>query len=90
MEKKNTKKSVAEWKELVSEFQKPDIKRAIWQIFNTVGSVVLIWIALYFTMNISWWLTIGLSILAGLFLVRAFIIFHDCGHGSFFQIKKSQ
>ena len=40
-------------------------------------------------MNISWWLTIGLSILAGLFLVRAFIIFHDCGHGSFFKSKKA-
>ena len=86
---KGTKKSVAEWKELVAEYQKPDLGRAIWQIVNTLGSVVVIWIALFFTMGISWWLTIGLSVLAGLFLVRSFIIFHDCGHGSFFKSKKA-
>lgn len=36
----------------------------------------------------GWWITISLSCLAGLFLVRAFIIFHDCGHGSFLKSKK--
>ena len=89
MENKKTLKSVAEWKELVAEFQHPHLGRAIWQIVNTLGSVLAIWIALYFTLGISWWLTIGLSALAGLFLVRSFIIFHDCGHGSFFKSKKA-
>src|SRR6056300_1042366 len=87
--KKNSLKSVAEWKELVAEYQKPHLGRAIWQITNTLGSVFAIWVILYFTLSISWWLTIGLSLLAGLFLVRAFIIFHDCGHGSFFKSKKA-
>ena len=30
-----------------------------------------------------------LAILAGAFLVRVFIIFHDCGHGSFFKSRKA-
>ena len=89
MENKKALKSVAEWKELVAEFQHPHLGRAIWQIVNTLGSVLAIWIALYFTLGISWWLTFGLSALAGLFLVRSFIIFHDCGHGSFFKSKKA-
>jgi omega-6 fatty acid desaturase (delta-12 desaturase) len=89
MEKKKTHKSVAEWKELVAEYQQPHLGRAIWQIVNTLGSVAVIWVTLYFTMGISWWLTIGLSAVAGLFLVRSFIIFHDCGHGSFFKSKKA-
>ena len=89
MEINQNKKSVAEWKKLVAEFQQPNLKRAVWQIVNTLGSVLLIWIALFFTMNISWWLTLGLSVLCGLFLVRVFIIFHDCGHGSFFKSKKA-
>ena len=79
---------MAEWKKLVAEYQKPDLGRAIWQIVNTLGSIVAIWIALFFTMGISWWLTIGLSVLAGLFLVRSFIIFHDCGH-DLFKSKKA-
>ncbi len=36
-----------------------------------------------------WWLTVPLAVLAGAFLVRIFIIFHDCGHGSFFKSKRA-
>ena len=93
MENKNTNscvhKSVAEWKELVAEFQKPDVGRATWQIVNTLGPIAAIWISLYFVKSISLWLCIPLSMLAGLFLIRAFIIFHDCGHGSFFKTKRA-
>ena len=41
-----------------------------------------------FTLKISFWLTLPLMLLAAGFLVRIFIIFHDCGHGSFFKSKK--
>jgi omega-6 fatty acid desaturase (delta-12 desaturase) len=37
----------------------------------------------------SYWITLGLSVLAAGFLMRTFIIFHDCGHGSFFKSKKA-
>ena len=93
MENKNTDscahKSVAEWKELVADFQKPDVGRATWQIVNTLGPITAIWISLYFVKSISLWLCLPLSMLAGLFLIRAFIIFHDCGHGSFFKTKRA-
>ena len=39
------------------------------------------------SLAVSWWLTVPLAILAGGFLVRVFIIFHDCGHGSFFKSR---
>ena len=42
MENKKTHKSVAEWKELVAEYQQPHLGRAIWQIVNTLGSVAVI------------------------------------------------
>ena len=37
------------------------------------------------SLSVSWWLVLPLAVLAGAFLVRVFIIFHDCGHGSFFK-----
>jgi omega-6 fatty acid desaturase (delta-12 desaturase) len=40
---------------------------------------------MYLCRPISWWLVVPLAILAGAFLVRVFIIFHDCGHGSYFK-----
>lgn len=79
----------AEWRKMVAEFQKPSTPRALWQIANTVIPYGLLWYAMYLVRPLSWWLVIPLAILAGAFLVRIFIIFHDCGHGSFFKSSKA-
>jgi acyl-lipid omega-6 desaturase (Delta-12 desaturase) len=79
--------SVAEWKALVAKFQMPSVPRAVWQMVNTFGSYIALWTLMYWTLSISWWLTIPLAVLAGLLVVRIFIIFHDCGHGSFFKSR---
>jgi omega-6 fatty acid desaturase (delta-12 desaturase) len=42
---------------------------------------------MYRAAQISWWLVIPLAVLAAGLLVRIFVIFHDCGHGSFFKSK---
>ena len=42
------------------------------------------------SLQVSYWLTLALAIPAGGFLMRIFIFFHDCGHGSFFKIIASQ
>ena len=73
----------------MEEFQRPHIGRALWQCTNTLGPILGIWIALYHIQPISWLTSIALAAVSGLFLVRAFIIFHDCGHGSFFKNKKA-
>jgi omega-6 fatty acid desaturase (delta-12 desaturase) len=78
---------VADWKELVTEFQRPSLWRATWQIVNSFGSYVLLWVLMGWSLTISWWLTLPLAILAGGLLVRVFIIFHDCGHGSFLKSR---
>src|SRR6266511_535202 len=78
---------VADWKELVAEFQQPSVGRATWQIVNSLGSYILLWVLMGWSQTISWWLTLPLAILAGGLLVRVFIIFHDCGHGSFLKSR---
>ena len=77
------------WKSAVAKFQKPSIKRAIGQLIDTVGAYAATWLAIYLTIGISFWLTFGLAILGGGLVVRAFIISHDCGHGSFFASKRA-
>lgn len=81
--------SISGWKEIVARYQKPSVSRAVWQMVNTIVPYVGLWVAMYFTLKVSWWLTIPLAVLAGGFLVRMFIIFHDCGHGSFFKSQKA-
>ncbi|NOT29736.1 MAG: fatty acid desaturase [Planctomycetes bacterium] len=78
---------IAAWKALVVEYQKPNRWRASWQIVNTVGLYVALWYLLYLCLQVSWWLAVPLAVLAGGVLVRVFILFHDCGHGSFFESR---
>src|SRR5947199_3295574 len=78
---------VASWKEIVVQCQKPSRWRALWQIVNTLGPYALLWYLMYRSLAISYWITLPLAMLAGAFLIRVFIIFHDCGHGSFFKSK---
>jgi len=77
------------WKEIVARYQKPSIPRGVWQIVNTLVPYVALWFLMYFCLAVSYWLVVPLAILAGAFLVRVFIIHHDCGHGSFFKSKRA-
>jgi len=78
---------IASWKEIVLQCQKPSTWRALWQMVNTLGPYALLWYLMYRSLTISYWIALPLAIVSGAFLVRVFIIFHDCGHGSFFKSK---
>lgn len=79
--------STSEWKAIVARFQESSTPRAVWQLVNSVGSYALLWVLMYFSLKVSWWLTVPLAVVASGLLVRVFIIFHDCGHGSFFKSR---
>jgi acyl-lipid omega-6 desaturase (Delta-12 desaturase) len=73
----------------LEEYRTPSSLKGIWQIINSFVPYVGLWVLIIYSLNISLWLTAFLILLAGGFLVRLFIIFHDCGHGSFFKSKKA-
>lgn len=79
----------AKWKKIVAEYQTSNAWRANWQLLNSIGGYLGLWFLIYMSLSVSWWLTIPLSILAGGLLLRVFIIFHDCGHGSFFKSQRA-
>ncbi len=84
-----TGKTSPEWKIATLPYQHADLRRSIWQIFNSVGALILLFALMYLSLRISYWLTLALAIPAAGFLVRTFIIFHDCCHGSFFKSKRA-
>jgi omega-6 fatty acid desaturase (delta-12 desaturase) len=84
-----TGKTSPDWKIATLPYQHPDIRRSIWQIFNSVGPLILLFALMYFSLKISYWLTLALALPAAGFLVRTFIIFHDSCHGSFFKSKRA-
>jgi len=75
------------WKEMVAGYQKPAIWRSLWQVVNSLVPYAALWYLAYLSLAVSWWITVPLAVLAGGFLVRVFIIHHDCGHGSFFKSR---
>ncbi|HKJ16086.1 MAG TPA: fatty acid desaturase [Xanthomonadales bacterium] len=81
--------SIATWKAAVAPFQRPNRWRASWQLINSICGFAIAWALMYFTVQISWWLTIPLIIITGGLQIRIFIFFHDCGHGSFFRSRKA-
>jgi len=77
-----------EWIEIIKRYNKPDPAKSWWQIINSIGPYVILWLLMIKSIEISYWLTLLLSVFAAGFMVRIFIIFHDCGHGSFFKSKR--
>ncbi len=77
------------WQSLVAQYQSPEVRRSLWQIANSVTPFLLIWYAMYRSLEVGYWLTLLLAIPAAGFMTRTFIIFHDCGHGSFFKSNKA-
>jgi acyl-lipid omega-6 desaturase (Delta-12 desaturase) len=77
------------WKEAVARYQNPDLKRSLWQIINSILPYFMLLYLMVLSLQISYWLTLGLAVVAAGFLARIFIIFHDCGHGSFFKSRKA-
>jgi omega-6 fatty acid desaturase (delta-12 desaturase) len=74
--------------DVLSKFRTASRWRAAWQLTNSIGPYVLLWYAMYRVLAVSYWLALPLAILAAGFLVRIFIIFHDCGHASFFKSRR--
>ncbi|MCM3260462.1 fatty acid desaturase [Paenibacillus lautus] len=76
-------------KKNVAPYEEIDTKASIGQLFNTLVPLILLWYAAYLSLSVSYWLTIPIAVVASGFVVRTFIIFHDCCHGSFFKSRKA-
>ncbi|MCZ8516265.1 fatty acid desaturase [Paenibacillus filicis] len=73
------------WRMDIAPFERPQLKHSVWQLVNTVGPFFVLWYLAYLSLSVSYVLTLPIAMLAGGFLVRIFIIFHDCCHKSFFK-----
>lgn len=69
----------------LADYRKPRLSRSLFELALTAGVLALIWVAAWFLWAAGhWWAALLTTIPAAFFLVRLFMIQHDCGHGSFF------
>jgi omega-6 fatty acid desaturase (delta-12 desaturase) len=79
----------APWRDAVTKHQEPVLRSSLWQLVNSLVPYLALCGLMLWTLNISLLLTLALAPLAAGFMVRLFIIFHDCGHGSFFASRRA-
>ena len=81
------KKSARDWMLVLQKYRTPDIIRSFYEIAVSLIPFVALWIAAYQSLKVSYLLSLVFCLIASCFLVRLFIIQHDCGHGAFFKSK---
>jgi acyl-lipid omega-6 desaturase (Delta-12 desaturase) len=82
------KLDLGDWRAAVARYQHAEIRRAVTQIVTTLVPLAVMLYVMYLSLAWSYWLTLALAIPASGFLVRTFIIMHDCGHGSFLPSQR--
>jgi acyl-lipid omega-6 desaturase (Delta-12 desaturase) len=75
-------------RELVAPYAKAHDGRAMWTLATSVVPYLALSFAMYLALSVSDLLVVALAVPTAAFLVRTFIVFHDCSHGSFVTSKR--
>lgn len=73
------------WTSRLAPFRRASNSRALLQLIPTAALFALVWWAMTWSLRVSYPLTMVLAVVDAALLVRLFIFFHDCAHGSFFR-----
>ena len=73
------------WTQILAPYRAPSPARSIIELVITAGPLVLLWYLMWATLDLGYWVCLLLAVPAAGFLVRLFMIQHDCGHGAFFH-----
>jgi acyl-lipid omega-6 desaturase (Delta-12 desaturase) len=77
------------WRETLAPYTQPRLGRSLVDLATSVVPYLALSVAMYLSLGVSYLLTLAIAIPASGFLVRTFILFHDCSHGSFMRSRKA-
>ncbi len=69
-------------------YREPILSRSLWELMVTFAPFVAIWALAWWSLSISPWLAMALAVVNSAFVVRLFMIQHDCGHGAFLKNRQ--
>ncbi len=76
-----------DYKSVLALYREPSLLRSVIQVLTTFLPLFGLWAGMFFLLDVSIPLALVLALPAAFFLMRVFILQHDCGHGSFFKSK---
>jgi omega-6 fatty acid desaturase (delta-12 desaturase) len=74
-----------EWARRLIRYRSPDARRSARELTITALPLAALWLIAWLALERGWWWAVLLTVPAAGFLVRLFMIQHDCGHGAFFR-----
>jgi omega-6 fatty acid desaturase (delta-12 desaturase) len=81
---------VEHWNSILRPYWGPDARKSVIQLLTSAIPFVLLWYAMLRSLEVGYWLTLLLAIPTAGFMMRLFMIQHDCGHGSFFHSRRAR
>ena len=79
----------AGWRESLAPYARPDLRRSVFDVATSVVAYLALTAVMYAALDVSLLLVLVLAVPAAGFLVRTFIVFHDCAHGSFLPWRRA-
>jgi omega-6 fatty acid desaturase (delta-12 desaturase) len=76
------------WAPILARYREPNCARSTVELAITAVPFVLLWILMWAALDAGYWVDLLLAVPAAGFLVRLFMIQHDCGHGAFFRRRR--
>jgi omega-6 fatty acid desaturase (delta-12 desaturase) len=78
--------TAAEWIGILSRYRDPSVVRSTFELIVTAAPFAALWLVSWAAWEFGYgWISLLLAVPAAGFLLRLFMIQHDCGHGSFFR-----
>ena len=77
------------WAPILARYREPNCARSTVELVITAVPFVVLWILMWAALGTGYWVGLLLAVPAAGFLVRLFMIQHDCGHGSFFRRRRA-
>ena len=79
----------ARWRDAVARYEQPDVWLSTLDVVTSLVAYLALWVAMYLLLQVSYLLALALAVPASGFLLRTYIVFHDCTHGSFLPSKRA-
>ena len=81
-------KQPQDWVKVLARYREPNHGRSALELGLSLIPFLALWALAWWALSVSVWISLALSLLNGGFLVRLFIIQHDCGHNAFFSSRR--
>src|SRR4051812_40471717 len=77
------------WREALAPYAQPRLGRSLLDLASSLLPYLALTVLMYLALNVSYLLALALAVPASGFLLRTYIVFHDCAHGSFLSSKRA-